>query len=149
MFRADEEDGTMAQLRLAPQPLAMIVLIKSLVHWLTSGLAMTLLSPLIALAIGMSAERTLSLVVALLIGAPALSLIGSIGAALTLSIKRASLIQAIITLPFYIPTLIYGTLAAGEGSRQNAALLFLGGLSLLALVLAPWVAAKTIERHQA
>ncbi len=148
MFRRDEEDGTLGQMRLSNVPLSYIVLTKSLVHWLTTGLAVTILTPIIGILLGLGLEQTLPLMLSLFIGTPALSLIGSIGAALTLSIQRASLIQALITLPLYIPTLIYGAMAAQSGARQFAALAFLGGLTLLALVLAPWVSAKIIERHQ-
>lgn len=148
MFRRDEEDGTLAQMRISNVPLGYIVLTKSLVHWLTTGLAVTILTPIIGILLGLNTSQILSLMISLFMGTPALSLIGSIGAALTLSIQRASLIQALITLPLYIPTLIYGALAAQTGARQYAALAFLGGLTLLSLVLAPWVSAKIIERHQ-
>ena len=148
MFRRDEEDGSLAQMRLSNVPLSYIVLTKALVHWLTSGLAVTTITPIIGILLDLSFAQIVPLMLSLLIGTPALSLIGSIGAALTLSIQRASLIQALITLPLYIPTLIYGAMAANIGTRQFAALAFLGGLTILALVLAPWVSAKIIERHQ-
>lgn len=148
MFRADDEDGTLAQLRLAPLPLSSIILAKSFIHWLTSGAIMTLMAVPIAIALNVGGAQTLDLLLALLIGSPAFSLFGSMGAALTLSVRRASLIQAIITLPFYIPTLIYGTIAANPGPRQYSALLFLLALSLLALALAPLAAARIIGRHR-
>ena len=148
MFRRDEEDGSLAQMRLSNVPLSYIVLTKSLVHWLTTGLAVTVITPIIGILLGLNSAQIIPLMLSLLIGTPALSLIGSIGAALTLSIQRASLIQALITLPLYIPTLIYGAMASSSSTRQYAALAFLGGLTILALVLAPWVSAKIIERHQ-
>lgn len=148
LFKSDLDDGSLAQLRLSPVPFFMVVFMKSLAHWISSGLAMTLITPIICLALGMENAQIWALFWALLLGSPALSFIGAIGAALTLSIARASLIQAIVTLPFYIPTLIYGTLAAQIGSRQMASLALLGGLSLLSLIFAPWIAAKTLERHQ-
>lgn len=147
LFRHDFDDGTLTQLRLGPVPLSLVVAIKCLVHWFTTALAMIVLVPIIGLGIGVSPAEIGRLIIALCIGTPALSFIGAIGAALTLSIKRASLIQALVTLPLYLPTLIYGTLGAAGGSRQNAALALSAGLSLFSLVLGPWIAAKTIERH--
>lgn len=148
MFRRDAEDGTLAQLKISSIPLSLIILLKCFVHWITTGLAITLLTPIIAILLNLGKEETLALCLSLFIGTPALSLIGAIGAALTVSIERSSLIQALITLPLYIPTLIYGTMASDVGARQFAALSFLSGLTIFALVLAPWVSAYIIRRHQ-
>ncbi len=147
MFKMDDDDGSLPQLRLSPVPLSSVVIAKALVHYLTTGFAMTLLVPVFGLMLGLNASSILSLVIALLIGAPAMSFLGAIGAALTLSIKRSSLIQALVTMPLYIPTLIYGSMAAVASPRQNAALLLLFGLSLIICVLSPWVSAKIIERN--
>ncbi len=147
LFKADDDDGTLAQLRLAPTPLPAIVIAKTLVHYVTSGLVMTLLTPIIGMMMGLDGPAIANLILALLIGAPALSFLGAIGAALTLSIKRASLIQSLVTMPLYIPTLIYGSIAASAGERQNAALILLLGITLFALVLSPWASAKIIERN--
>ncbi len=149
MFKMDDDDGTLAQLRLAPVPLTAIVAAKAFVHYLTTGFAMTLLVPILGIMLGMTRPEMLDLMLALLLGAPALSFLGAIGASLTVSIKRSSLIQALVTMPLYIPTLIYGSIAAQDGERQNAALLFLAGMTLCILVLSPWVSAKIIERNQA
>lgn len=147
IFKADDDDGTLAILRLAPTPLSAIVIAKALAHYVTTGFAMTLLAPLAALMLGMKGEAIADLTLALLLGAPALSFLGTIGASLTLSVKRSSLIQAVVTMPLYIPTLIYGSIAASASERQNAALLLLFGTSLLVIVLAPWVSARIIERN--
>ncbi len=148
MYKIDEDDGTLAQLRLSPIPLSSIVIAKSVVHFLTNGFAMMLLVPIFGMMLGLDWTTTGQLMLSILIGAPALSFLGSIGAALTLSIKRSSLIQALVTMPLYIPTLIYGSIAAVPSQRQNAALVLLLGLSLLIIALSPWVSAKIIERNE-
>ncbi len=147
MFKNDDDDGTLSQLRLSPIPLSAIIITKIAVHYIVTGFAMTLFVPVYALMYNLSYEVSLNLILALLIGAPALSALGSIGAALTLSIKRSSLIQALVTMPLYIPTLIYGSMAAQQGEKQIAALSMLAGLTLFIIVFAPWVSAKIIERN--
>ncbi len=148
VFRRDIEDGTMTQLKLSAYPLALIVAVKALVHWITTGFALLLLTPVIGIVLSMNIENILTLMVTLLFATPAISFVGAIGAALTVSIERASLIQALITLPLFIPILIFGTIASESGPRQISALIILVGLSFMSLILAPWVCAIILKRNQ-
>lgn len=148
IFKTDDDDGTLAQLRVSPLPLSSVVIAKALAHFVTTGFVMTIMTPVFGIMLGMEQNAIFDLMLALLIGAPALSFLGAIGASLTLSIRRSSLIQALVTMPLYIPTLIYGSMAATQSPRQNAALLLLLAMSLITFALAPWVCAKIIERNQ-
>ena len=117
LFQADWEDGTLDQLALAPLPLEAIVALKALAHWLTTGLPLVVAAPLLALMLNLPAPAYPWLIASLAAGTPALSLIGAIGAALTVGIRRGGLLLALLVLPLYLPTLILGascvTSAAG------------------------------------
>jgi heme exporter protein B len=147
LFRDDAEDGTLTGLRLAPVSLEAVVAGKLLAHWLTTALPLMIVTPLAALLLGLSPAVTMRTLVALLIGTPALSAWGAIGAAITLSLRRGGLIAPILVLPLSVPVLIFGVgaadpLFAGSG---RAALLFLGAVSLLAAVIAPFAAALALK----
>ena len=123
LFQADWEDGTLDQLALAPLPLEAIVALKALAHWLTTGLPLVVAAPLLALTLNLPAPAYPWLVASLAAGTPALSLIGAIGAALTVGIRRGGLLLALLVLPLYLPTLIFGArtvTAAAEGARPLA-----------------------------
>lgn len=148
IFASDYADGTLEQLVITPYPLSLLVLGKVLVHWLVSGLPLVLLSPLLGLQYGMSATVLEVLALSLLIGTPALSLIGSIGAALTLGVRGSGLLVALLVLPLYIPVLIFGAgavTASQTGQNPLAYLLLLGAASLLALALAPFATAAALK----
>ena len=148
LFASDYTDGTLEQLVLAPQPLSMLVLGKVAAHWLASGLPLVIVAPLLGLQYHLSAEALTILLASLLLGTPTLSLIGAIGAALTLGLRGGGALLSLLVLPLYVPVLIFGAGAveAGMAGLDSAAhLSLLGALLLVALVLAPWATAVALR----
>ncbi len=148
VFRSDFEDGSLEQWVLSPHPLALLVLAKVLAHWLFSGLALVLLAPLLALMLGLPGACLPVLMLSLLLGTPTLSLLGAVGAALTVGLKRGGLLLALLILPLYIPVLILGSgalQAALQGLPATGYLLWLGSLAVLALTLAPLAIAQGLK----
>lgn len=148
LFAADYADGTLEQMALSPRPLALLALGKALAHWLATGLPLTLIAPLIGVQYGMSGEALLVLMVALLLGTPVLSLIGGIGAALTLGLRGGGALLALLVLPLYIPVLVFGAgavEAVSGGLSAEAHFSILGALLLLALALAPLATAAALR----
>ncbi len=151
LFQADFEDGSLDVLALAPLPLEAIAGAKMLAHWLTTGLPLTLLSPLLALLFNLPVAGYGALAVSLGLGTPALSAVGAIGAALTLSVRRGGLILALIVLPLVTPAVIFGAgavLAALEGTN-SAAFFLLAAFSVAAVVLSPFAAAAAVRLNLA
>ena len=149
LFLADFEDGSLELLTLAPTPLSLLVLAKCLAHWLTTGLPVILAAPVIAVLYGLEADAFAPLIGAMLLGTPSLSLIGAIGAALTLGARRGGVLVPLLVLPLYVPTLIFGVLAVDAALAELPArphLLLLGALLLAALPLAPIAAAATLRQ---
>lgn len=141
MFAADYADGTLEQMLLAPSPLTIVVLGKVLAHWLLTGLPLVALSPVLALQFDMPPNAIGILVATLALGTPVLSLIGAIGAALTLGVRGAGVLTALLVLPLYIPVLILGAGAvdaAAGGLDVSAHLSLLGALLLFAAACALW-----------
>jgi heme exporter protein B len=141
MFAADFADGTLEQMLLAPSPLTMVVLGKVIAHWLLTGLPLVALAPVLALQFDMPADTIPILVATLALGTPVLSLIGAIGAALTLGVRGSGVLTALLVLPLYIPVLILGAGAvdaAAGGLDASAHLSLLGALLLFALTCALW-----------
>ena len=148
LFADDHRDGTLEQLALAPQPLGLIVLGKVIAHWLVSGLPLTLLAPVLGLQFDLSTEALSMLTVSLLMGTPALSGIGAIGAALTLGVRGGGVLLSLLVLPLYIPVLIFGAGAvdatvAGVGAQAHLSLL--GALTLGGVFFAPWPTAAALR----
>ncbi|MGH8355519.1 MAG: heme exporter protein CcmB, partial [Pseudomonas sp.] len=144
LFRSDFEDGSLEQWVLSPHPLPLLVLAKVLAHWLFSGLALVLLAPLLALMLGLPARCLPVLLLSLLLGTPVLSLLGAVGAALTVGLKRGGLLLALLILPLYIPVLILGSgalQAALQGLPAAGYLLWLASLTALAVTLTPFAIA--------
>ena len=144
LFRSDFEDGSLEQWVLSPHPLPLLVLAKVLAHWLFSGLALVLLAPLLALMLGLPARCVPVLLLSLLLGTPILSLLGAVGAALTVGLKRGGLLLAVLILPLYIPVLILGSGAlqsALQGLPVAGHLLWLASLTALAVTLTPFAIA--------
>ena len=108
LFASDHADGTLEQMVLAPQPLSMLVLAKTAAHWLTTGLPLVIIAPVLGLQFDLDADALRILIASLLLGTPALSLIGAIGAALTLGLRGGGALLALLVLPMYIPVLIFG-----------------------------------------
>jgi len=148
LFRSDHEDGSLEQWLLCRKPLPLLVLGKVLVHWLSTGLALVLLAPLLALMLGLPLRCVPVLMLSLLLGTPVLSLLGAIGAALTLGVKRGGLLLSLLILPLYIPLLILGSGAIQadlQGLPAVGQLLFLASLCVLALALCPFAIASALS----
>jgi heme exporter protein B len=149
LFQADEEDGSLDLLRSAPAPLGALVFAKVVAHWLTTGLPLALAAPLFGLLVALSPEATAAMVATLLVGTPALTFLGAVGAALTASLRRGGLILAIIVLPLMIPTLIFGVSAANAAVGGTVPFatpfLILIALSLAAAVIGTAGAAAALR----
>lgn len=148
MFSADYLDGTLEQMMLVPQSLSMLVLGKILAHWMVSGLPLVLMAPVLGLQFDMSAEALWVLIGGLLLGTPILSMIGAIGAALTLGLRGGGVLVSLLVLPLCIPVLIFGAgavEAVATGMSVVSNMLLLGALLVLALVFTPWVTAQALR----
>lgn len=148
IFSADHRDGTLEQMLLTPQPVALLVAGKVLAHWLVSGVPLVLMAPLLGLQFDLSWDALQTLIVSLLLGTPALSLIGAIGAALTLGLRSGGVLVALLVLPLYIPVLIFGAGAveatvSGLGGQSH--LLMLAAILVGSLVLAPLATAAALR----
>lgn len=147
LFQVDFEDGSLDVIALAPQSLEMTSVAKIAAHWLTTGLPLTILSPLLAVLFGLPENATLALFISLLIGTPAVSAVGAVGAGLTLSIRRGGLILPLIVLPLLAPAVIFGAsavLAVLDG-LSNGALPLLAAFSFFACVLSPFATAAAVR----
>lgn len=148
LFALDHADGTLEQMLLSPEPLTVIVAAKVLAHWLTSGLPLVLLAPLLALQFDLPTDAIAVLAGSLLLGTPVLSLMGAIGAALTLGLRGGGVLVALLVLPLSIPVLIFGAgavSAQASGLGSTAHLQLLAGLLAASSVLAPWAAAAALR----
>ena len=148
LFADDYRDGTLEQLALTPQPLGLIVLGKVVAHWLISGLPLTLLAPVLGIQFDLSSEALAVLTLSLLIGTPALSGIGAIGAALTLGVRGSGVLVSLLILPLYIPVLIFGTGSVDAtltGTGAQAHLSVLAALALAGVFFAPWPTAAALR----
>jgi heme exporter protein B len=148
LFQADLEDGTLDALALAPLPLEALAAIKALAHWLTTGLPLVVVAPLLGVTLNLPGPAFPWLVASLLAGTPGLSFLGAIGAALTVGVRRGGLLLSILVLPLYVPTLIFGAravAAASAGADPWPAFLLLAGLTLFILALAPFAAAAALR----
>jgi heme exporter protein B len=148
LFAADYLDGSLEQLVLAPDPLAVVVIGKVMAHWLVSGLPLVLISPVIALQFDLPAAAIVTLLLALLLGTPLLSLIGAIGAALTVGVRGGGVLISLLVLPLYVPVLIFGAGAvdaSASGMDAGGHLSILGALLLLGMALAPWATSAALR----
>lgn len=148
IFRTDFEDGSLEQWIVSPHPLSLLVLAKVLAHWLFSGLALVLLSPLLAMMLGFPVKHVPILLVSLLLGTPVLSLLGAVGAALTVGLKRGGILLSLLILPLYIPVLILGSgvlQAALQGLPTLGYLLWMASLMMLTITLTPFAIAAGLK----
>ena len=148
IFQADYEDGTLDQYALSPLSMEWIVLAKALAHWVTTSLPLILITPLLGILMNMPDAAYLPLLFAMLLGTPALSLIGTIGASLTVSLKRGGVLLSLLILPLYVPVLIFGVMTVEAmmiGSGGNATLMILGACTLFSLAITPWASAAAIR----
>jgi heme exporter protein B len=148
LFASDYDDGTLEQLALSPEPFAALVAAKVAAHWLVSGLPLVAVSPVLALQYGLPADTIAVLAASLVLGTPILSLVGAIGAALTLGVRGGGLLVALLVLPLYVPALVFGAGAvdanlAGTGAAPHLSLL--GACLVIAAFFAPWVIAAALR----
>jgi heme exporter protein B len=148
LFRSDFDDGSLEQILLSPYPTSILVLAKITAHWLTTGLPLLIVAPLLAVFLGMPNQSLSILLLTLLLGTPILSLIGAVGVALTVGLRRGGMILSLLVLPLYVPVLIFASNAvemASSGLPVTAQLNILISMLLMALVLAPWPTAAALK----
>jgi heme exporter protein B len=148
LFAADHADGTLEQMLLGAAPLGVVAAAKSLAHWLVSGLPLVLIAPLIALQYDLPPALFGVLALSLLLGTPVLSMVGAIGAALTLGIRGGGILLSLLVLPLYVPVLIMGAGSvemAAAGLAPDGQLLILGALAVFTAVFAPWAIAAALR----
>ncbi len=148
LFRSDYDDGTLEQLYISSPPFYFIVIAKLLAHWFTTGLPLTLVAPLLGVLLSLPVEGYMALWLSLLLGTATLSLVGGIGAALTVSLRKGGFLLSLIIMPLYVPVLIFGSStvrSAIDGLSYSGSLAVLGAFCALALVLAPFATAGALK----
>ena len=148
IFALDHEDGSLDLLATAPMPLEGAVAVKALAHWITTGLPLILAAPVFAILLQLPIRAMPMLILSLLIGTPALSMLGAFGAAVTVGLRRGGLLLSLLVLPLYIPTLIFGAEITRRGAEDLAVttpLVFLGAVTLMVLALIPFAAAAALR----
>ena len=148
IFRSDFEDGTLEQILIGAHPVPMLVLAKVIAHWLVTGLPLLLVAPVLATFLGMNPDAIGVLMLSLLLGTPVLSLIGSIGVALTVGLRRGGVILSLLVLPLYVPVLIFGAAAvdaAASGMPVTGQIYIMAAFLVLAVTLAPLAAAAALR----
>lgn len=148
MFASDHVDGSLEQMLISAHPLGVIVVGKLIAHWLLSGLPVTLLAPVVGVQFDLSQQALVVLTVSLLVGTPVLSLIGGVGAALTLGVRGGGVLLALLVLPLYVPILIFGAGAVLEhmaGIENRAQIYWLGVITMAALTLAPFAVQAALK----
>jgi len=149
LFSSDYDDGTLEQMLLTPQPLMVLVIGKVFAHWLLTGLPLVLVAPLIGMQYGLSGTALAVMAVALLLGTPVLSLVGAIGAALTLGLRGGGILLSLLILPLYIPVLVYGagavTVSAISLADVQPFLTLLSAFAILSLIFAPLATAAALR----
>jgi heme exporter protein B len=151
IFEADHDDGSLEVMAMGPLPLEAVAAAKSLAHWITTGIPLALLAPVLGILLNLDLATYPTLIATMLVGTPAISFLGAIGAALTLRTRRGGLLLALLVLPLYIPTLIFGISAISaakmgpSGAGSEAAFLILGAISLASVVLGPLAAAAALK----
>lgn len=148
LFRSDAEDGSLEQWMLAPVPLWWLVLVRTVMHWLTTALPVIVVTPLLGELLHLPRDQLPVLMASLLLGTPILSLLGAVVAALTVGMRRAGILLALLALPLYVPVLVFGAggvAATAQGLDGSGALLYLGAGLVLSLVLAPPVTAAALR----
>lgn len=148
LYRSDAEDGGLEQMLLSPAPLALLVAMRVLVHWLTTALPVILIAPLLAEMMALERSLLPVLMASLLLGSPLLSLVGAVIAALTVGLRRSGMLLPLLVMPLYMPVLVFGAgsvAAAAQGLDHGGALLLLAGGGIIALVFAPLAAAAALR----
>jgi heme exporter protein B len=148
LFADDFRDGSLEQMLITPYPIALLALGKAIAHWIINGIPLLLIAPVLGIQFNLPAAALWMLVLSLAIGTPILSLLGSIGAALTLGLRGGGVLITLLILPLYVPALIFGAGAvdgALSGTGSEAHLSLLGAFLMLALLLSPWVSALALK----
>jgi heme exporter protein B len=148
IFALDFEDGTLDLLATAPLPLEAVVSVKSLAHWITTGLPLVLAAPVLGVLLGLQSDAFYWIVLSLLMGTPALSVIGTFGAALTVGLKRGGLLLSLLVLPLYVPTLIFGAELARRGIAGmdvGTPMSLLLGITFASIALLPFASAAVLK----
>ena len=148
IFALDFEDGTLDLLATAPLPLEAVVSVKSLAHWITTGLPLVLAAPVLGVLLGLQSDAFYWIVLSLLLGTPALSVIGTFGAALTVGLKRGGLLLSLLVLPLYVPTLIFGAELARRGIAGmdvGTSMSLLLGITFASIALLPFASAAVLK----
>lgn len=148
IFRTDFDDGSLEQMLVSPQSLLLLVLAKVFSHWLISGFCLALMSPLLAMMLFLPSQGLFALVISLLLGTPTLSLIGAIGAGLTVGLRKGGILISLLVLPLYIPVLIFGagTVQAGTmGMPIGGYLALLGAVLVVCMMLAPFAIVAALK----
>ena len=148
IFALDFEDGSLDLLAISPMPLEGVVAVKSLAHWLVTGVPLVMAAPMLGVLLNLPVKGYFWLMVSLTLGTPALSVIGATGAALVVGVKRGGLLLSLLVLPLYVPTLIFGAEVIKRGAQGlavEAPLLFLAGISLAAAALLPFASAAALR----
>ena len=148
LIETDDEDGSLEAIALGPLPLEVVMAAKALAHWITTGIPLTLMTPALGLLLNLELPIYPTMLATMVIGTPAVSFLGAIGAALTLRAKRGGLLLAVLVLPLYVPTLIFGISAIASGLGPGGAtpsLLILGAISVASLVLGPVASAAAVR----
>lgn len=148
LFEDDHRDGSLEHMVLSPEPTVLLVLGKALAHWLVYGIPLLLIAPILGLQFNLPADAILVLVFSLLLGTPILSLLGAVGAALTLGLRGGGVLLTLLILPLYVPALIFGAGAvdgvmAGTGAEAHLSLL--GAFLVISFMVAPWIAAASLR----
>ena len=149
LFQTDYDDGSLELLVLSPYPLEIVVLCKCFVHWLTTGLPIMVISPVLALMLNIKTGAFLYLITSMALGTPVISLLGAVGAALVLGSRRSGVLIALLIIPLTIPILLFGVgaiQAATEGYSASSPLMFLGAFLLFSIALCPWVIASSLRQ---
>jgi heme exporter protein B len=148
LLALDWEDGSLDLLATAPLPLEAVVSIKALAHWITTGLPLVLAAPFLGVLLNLPTPGFFWLVISLLLGTPAMSVIGTFGAALTVGLKRGGLLLSLLVLPLYVPTLIFGAEVARRGAagmETQTPLLMLAGITMATIALLPFASAAVLR----
>ena len=148
IFALDFEDGTLDLLATAPLPLEAVVSVKSFAHWITTGLPLVLAAPVLGVLLGLQSDASYWIVLSLLLGTPALSVIGTFGAALTVGLKRGGLLLSLLVLPLYVPTLIFGAELARRGivgMDVGTPMSLLLGITFASIALLPFASAAVLK----
>ena len=148
LFATDFEDGSLELLATAPLPLEAAIVAKTVAHWLTTGLPLTLAAPLLGILLNLPDPAFTTLILSLALGTPALSMIGAFGAALTVGLKRGGLLLSLLVLPLYVPTLIFGAEAvrrAADGHATTTPLILVALITLASMAILPFAAAQALK----